>query len=459
MTSFIERLQQQLKPGQCLVGKDIEPRYLCDASGFTEEQPLAIVRPQSVEDVSAVLRLCNDAGVPVVPQGGATGLAGGATPVKGGVVISMERMNGVIEIDAAAATLTAWAGTPQQVIQEAAWNAGFFYPVDFGSRGSCQIGGNVSTNAGGNRVIRYGMTRAQVLGLEAVLADGTVISSMNKMIKNNSGYDLKQLFIGTEGTLGVITRVVLRLQPQPRSTCTAMCAVEDFDKLIGLLNHMRGKLGASMSAFEVMWPDFFDLITAKVPNRKSPFDTKYGTYVLIETNGTDQVRDQELFEGALESAMETGLVADAVIAQSETEAKRLWEIRDGSGEFRNVLWPSVNFDISMPIGNLGKFIDAARAALHARWPDAQTVFFGHIGDSNIHITIKVGEGKQPEHEIDELIYGMMRDWNGAITAEHGVGVLKREYLGNSRSAEEIALMKTLKKALDPKGIMNPGKVF
>jgi FAD/FMN-containing dehydrogenase len=303
------------------------------------------------------------------------------------------------------------------------------------------------------------MTRAQVLGLEAVLADGTIISSLNKMLKNNTGYDLKQLFIGTEGTLGVITRIVLRLQPQPRSTCTALVAVENFDKLIGLLNHARGALGPSLSAFEVMWPDFYDLITTKVPNRKSPFDAQYGIYVLVEASGTDQARDQEAFEQVLESAMEQELVADAVIAQSETETKRLWDIRDGSGEFRNVFWPSVNFDVSIPTGDLGKFIDASRAALRARWPDVQSLFFGHIGDSNIHITVKVGDGEQPEKEIDDIVYELVRQWNGAISAEHGIGLLKRDYLAHSRSEDELALMRTLKRALDPKGIMNPGKVF
>ena len=460
MDDLIERLTQATSQRQCLTGAAIEPRYLGDTMLALEDgRPLAVVRPESVAQVAAVLRLCNDAGVAVVPQGGRTGLAGGATPLAECVVLSMERISGIEEIDRAASTLTAWAGTTLQAIQEAAAAAGFFYPVDLGGRGSCQIGGNVATNAGGNRVIRYGMTRDQVLGLEVVLADGSVVTSLNKMVKNNAGYDLKQLFVGSEGTLGVVTRVVLRLQPQPRSTCTALCALNDYPAVLRLLHHLRATLSGTLAAFEMMWPDFYALITTKAPGRTAPLPCGHGAYVLIEALGSDQALDQARFEAALAAAIEQGIVFDAVLAQSDTQARALWAIRDGSGELRQVFWPHVGFDVSIPTGQLGEFIDACGAAIRGRWPQAQTVFFGHVGDANLHLAVKVEDGEQPHQEIDELVYDLVRCWHGSISAEHGIGILKRPYLRHSRSAEELALMKSIKRSLDPRNILNPGKIF
>jgi FAD/FMN-containing dehydrogenase len=459
MNDFLSELRRAAGEGQCLTGDDIGPRYTADTMlALADGKPLAVLRPDSVAQVSAALALCNQAGVAVVPQGGMTGLAGGGTPQAGWVVLSLERMRGIVDIDAASATMTVWAGTTLEEVQQAAWAAGWFYPVDLGARGSCQIGGNIGTNAGGNRVIRYGMTRQQVLGLEVVLADGTVVSSLNKMLKNNAGYDLKQIFIGSEGTLGVITRAVLRLQPQPRSTCTALCALNDYASVVRLLQHLRQSLANSMSAFEMMWPDFYDLITV-LPERPPALPRGHGAYVLVEALGADQVADQAIFEAALAAAMEEGIVVDAVIAQSETQARGLWAIRDGSGEFTRVFWPHVGFDVSIPTGELGEFVDACRAALVGRWPAVRTAFFGHVGDANLHLAVKVGEGEQPEHELDELVYGLVRQWQGSISAEHGIGMLKRAYLRHSRTEEEVAVMRALKRTFDPRGILNPGKVF
>ncbi|MBL8489655.1 MAG: FAD-binding oxidoreductase, partial [Rhodocyclaceae bacterium] len=346
-----------------------------------------------------------------------------------------------------------------QAVQEAAREAGFLYPLDLGGRGTCRIGGNVGTNAGGNRVIRYGMTRDLVLGLEVVLADGTVITALNKMLKNNAGYDLKQLFIGSEGTLGVVTRVVLRLHPLPRSACTALCAVPDYGRVVALLRHAREGLGGTLSAFEMMWPDFYERITRGVPGCAPPLPYGHGAYLLVEALGADQARDQERFEAMLAEAHEAGLVADAVVAHSQADAAALWRIRDGSGEFRRVFWPHVGFDVSIPTGGIGAFIAACTEAARARWPAAETVFFGHVGDANIHIGLRVGDGEQPEHEMEEMVYGLVARWRGSISAEHGIGSLKRPYLGHSRSPEEVALMRALKRALDPGGTLNPGKVI
>ena len=458
---LLDHLRQAVGADGCLSGTDIAPAYLGDTMHVLAGPglaPLALMRPRSVEQVAAVLKVCHGARVALVVQGGRTGLAGGATPVPGCVLLSLELMRGVIEIDPAASTITVWAGTTLQEVQEAAWAAGFFYPVDLGARGSCQIGGNIGTNAGGNRVLRYGMTRAQVLGLEAVLADGTVLSSLGKMLKNNTGYDLQQLFIGSEGTLGVVTRAVLRLQPQPRSTCTALCAMRDYDAVLRMLQHMRQSLPGTLSAFELMWPDFYALVTA-IPGRAAPLPHGHGGYLLLEALGSDQEADQARFEQVLAQALEAGIVEDAVIAQSGAQTAALWAVRDGSGELQRVFWPHVGFDISIPTSELGDFVCACREALRQRWPDVRMVFFGHVGDANIHIAVKVGDGEQPEHEIDALVYDLVRRRQGSISAEHGIGVLKRDWLGYSRSEDELATMRLLKRALDPHGILNPGKIF
>jgi len=455
----LARLRQAVDADQCLVGTDIGPACLGDTMlALAGPGPLALVRPRSVEQVAAVLKACHEAHVALVVQGGRSGLAGGATPVPGCVLLSLELMRGVIDIDPAASTMTVWAGTTLQEVQEAAWAAGFFYPVDLGARGSCQVGGNIGTNAGGNRVLRYGMTRAQVLGLEAVLADGTVLSSLDKMLKNNTGYDLKQLFIGSEGTLGVVTRAVLRLQPQPRSTCTALCAVRDYDAVLRMLRHMRQSLPGTLSAFEFMWPDFYALVTA-IPGRAAPLPLGHGGYLLLEALGSEQEADQARFEQVLEAALEAGIVEDAVIAQSGAQAAAMWAVRDGSGELQRVLCPHVGFDISIPTSELGDFVIACREALRSRWPEVQMVFFGHVGDANIHIAVKACEGEQPEHEIDALVYELVRRRHGSISAEHGIGMLKRDWLSYSRSEGELATMRLLKRALDPHGILNPGKIF
>src|SRR5690606_3253371 len=349
--------------------------------------PLALVRPGSTADVSAVLRICHDARVPVVPQGGLTGLAGGATPVDGAVVLSLDRMSGVEELDEVAATMTVLAGTPLQVVQEAARAAGFLFALDLGARGSCQIGGNVATNAGGNRVIRYGMTRDLVLGLEVVLADGTVLTSLNKLIKNNAGFDLRQIFVGSEGTLGDITRVVVRLHPQPGGQCTACCAVADFDGVVALLRHAREGLGGSLSAFEVMWPDFYDLMTAPGMGIAPPLPSGAGTYVLVEAFGADAARDGRHFEEMLAAAVDDGIVIDGAVALSAGEAAAFWKVRDASAEFPRLGWPSLGYDIGIPTGDIGRFVAACREAIASAWPEARTAFFGHIGDSNLHLHV------------------------------------------------------------------------
>ena len=431
---------------------------------FTTSAPegaeiLGVARPRTTQQVSEVLKFCNAHDIKVVPQGGNTGLAGGALPLGPAVVLSLERMRAIEEVDPMAGTVTAQAGAPLETIQNAADQAGMFFPLDLGGRGTAQIGGNVSTNAGGNRVVRYGTMRALVLGMEWVLADGTVVTALNKMIKNNAGYDLKYLFIGAEGTLGVITRLVLRCYPKARGACTGLCAVNDYQGVLDLLAATRSGLGSTLSAFEMMWPEFYHIGTQAL-GRRPPLEPKYGCYVLVETMGDDETTDQARFEAVIGEAIERGVVQDAVVAKSGAEARELWAIRDSPGEWiKTEHWPQIAFDISIPTGQMGDYMQYAKAKIEERWPGTVAICFGHVADSNLHLSVRSNGDAKWEHQVEELVYATVGEWKGSISAEHGIGVHKKPFLHYSRTPEEVALMRQLKAALDPKGTLNPGKVF
>ena len=420
----------------------------------------AIIRPASTREVSEVLKLCHAAGQGVVTHGGLTGLVGGARAGENDIVLSLERMNGIEPVDKVNRTVTVDAGVPLQRVHEAAEDANLLFPLDLGARGSCTIGGNIATNAGGNSVIRYGMIRDQLLGVEAVLADGTIISSLNGVIKNNTGYDLKQLFIGSEGTMGIVTRAVLRLRPLPRSCNTALVAIEKFDQLGRFLGDMDSALGGTLSAFEVMWNDFYRLIIGDGSKHGQPLGSDHGFYVLLESTGGHEESDKVRFEGALEEAFESELIDAEVIAQSKQQREDLWAIRDDIEGLAQILMPPIVFDISLGITQMDDYVDEVREQLTDRWLDSLMVVFGHLGDGNIHLGITVGSHEPSEvRAVEAIVYEALGRRQGVISAEHGIGLDKREYLKHSRSADEIALMKTLKTALDPKGILNPGKIF
>ncbi len=436
------------------------PRHTAD---FLQRTPqgvalLGVAYPRTAVDVAEILRECNAAGIAVQPQGGMTGMAGGGVPMAPCLVLSLERMRSILEIDANASTMTVEAGVVLETVQQAADAAGLLFPLDLGGRGSAQVGGNAATNAGGNRVLRYGMMRDLVLGVEVVLADGTIMTSLNKMIKNNAGYDLKHLFLGSEGTLGIITKLVLRLFPKPRSISTALLALPDYDGVLALLRRCKEGFGATLSAFEVMWPDFYRLGTVAL-GRTPPLAEGAGCYVLIETMGTDDTADAARFEAVLGQALEDGVALDAVIAQSQGQTQALWSIRDCPGEFPKVFWPQISFDVSLPTGDIGRRVPELRRRLEARWPDIRTLFFGHVADSNLHLSVRMDQQPMPEHAIDEVIYGAIGEWGGSVSAEHGIGTAKRAFLHFSRTPQEIALMRLLKATLDPRGILNPGKVI
>ncbi len=420
--------------------------------------PDVIVKPESTEQVSKVLRICNDAGQAVVPIGGRTGLVNGLWQTDGEIGLSLERMNAVEEIDSVNRTMTVQAGCILQVALEAAEDENLLLPLDLGARGSATVGGNVATNAGGNMVIRYGMVRDMILGLEVVLADGTVLSNLNKTLKNNTGYDLKQLFIGAEGTLGVVTRVVFRLRPLPVSQNTALLAVDGFSALEQLLRWMDTHTAGTLSAFEVMWPEFYSYVTRDGSNHRPPLPAGDSFYVLVETRGSDPVADAERFEGVLGEAMEAGLVADAVLTRSQAERNALWEIRDDVLDFFN-LGPFIPFDISVTLDRLESFVAMVRSRAEAI-DEPICILFGHLGDCNLHVLLgsRRSEAFDPA-QIEEIVYGAVEHFGGSVSAEHGVGLAKRSQLHRSRSEAELRVMMSMKHWLDPKNILNPNKIF
>ena len=457
---LLEQLKSIVGPAGYRAGSDIEAKNYKDVMGARSVPPVILLRPSDTQQVSDILRACHAANQPVAPQGGMTGLVAAAAPLDGEVALSFERMKNVVEIDRFTSTMTVEAGVELQKIQEQADEHDLLFPLDLGARGSCTIGGNLSTNAGGNRVIRYGMTRDLVVGVEAVLADGTIIDGLHKLRKNNTGYDLKQLFIGSEGTLGLITRAVLKLSPKPSSQVVAMCGVKDFDKVADLLVHAQSYLGSNLTAFEVIWQNTYKLIDEHVPHATVPIPDHYSFYVLIESMGSNADRDTELFIETLSKAIDQGLVEEVILADSDTKIKNLWTVRDGAAE----VYPGVGYmhtyDVSLNVGDMGYFGEEVEKRLRIVWPEAILGLFGHIGDGNVHIIIRTGKDTADHHlQIDEIIYGLIRELQGAVSAEHGIGLMKKQFLPYSKSESEIALMKALKHTMDPQGILNPGRVF
>ncbi len=460
MDDLIARLKDVLGPRGALEGVDIGEAYREDFGRFRNTAPRLVMRPASTEEVSQVLALCHQAGQPIVAQGGMTGLVDAAVPNENEIAINLERMRNLIEIDEASATMTVEAGMPLQTVQEIADEHGFLFPLDIGARGSCTVGGNLSTNAGGNRVIRYGMMRDMVLGLEAVLADGTVLTSLNKMIKNNAGYDLKHLFIGSEGTLGIVTKAVLRLRPKPRSQSVGFAALGGFDDAVALLRHCHERLGGTLSAFEAFWPSSYHLVRDRAPTVRLPLADDHPFYVLIESMGGDEAADAERFEETLADAAEAGWIVDAVIAKSAAEVEALWAVRDGIPEGLFSYRTMLNYDVSLPLGDMGELAERMQQRIDATFPDNRTMFFGHIGDGNLHVSLTVGPDSMERHdEVDEIVYSMTAEYGGSISAEHGIGRLKRGHLPKSRTEAEIALMRTLKATLDPNNILGRGRVL
>lgn len=414
-----------------------------------------LLRPRNTQEVSEILRRCNAAGQPVTVHGGMSG--GGGSSSADELAISMERMAAIEEIDTEGRTAVVQAGCLLQHLHEALAPHGLAYGVDYGGRGSATLGGNIATNAGGNQVLRWGMTRDQVLGLEVVLADGTVLTSMNRMLKNNAGYDLKQLFIGSEGTLGVVTRAVLRLRPLPLTRNAALVALTDFAHVTQLLTLCEQRFPGTLTAFEVMWPGFYRGATQ---GQATPLPTTYPLYVLLETQGGTPGQDEAQFESVLEQALAEELVVDAVLPTSHAQRDELWAVRE------RVMWLFASpawyvFDISLPLPDMARYVSELEQALATRWRQAQLVVFGHVADGNLHVFVRFAEAQPPEtyQALCKVVYGPLQPIRGSMAAEHGVGRNKVAYLHYSRTEAELAVMRTLKRSLDPNRILNPDRVI
>jgi FAD/FMN-containing dehydrogenase len=439
-------------------GPQVEERYLVDVVGRPGQRPLALLRPASTGEVSRALAICHAADIPVVTQGGRTGLVQGQLPRAGEVVLSMERMAAIESIDGDAAMATVQAGVVLQALQEKLDDLGLMFPLDLGARGSCTIGGNISTNAGGNRVIRYGMTRELVVGLEVVLADGTVLDGLRPVIKNNTGADLKHLFIGSEGTLGVVTRAILRLVPKPAERLVALCAAGEFDHVRALLRHARNRLGGDLSAFEVMWNSYYSRALTII-GKAAPLPAGHAYYVLIEASGPDSGVAAKL-ERLLADGIEQGAILDAALAKSGQENASLWELRDRSVEVSRLLVPLVSFDVSLPIAAMESFVAALHEAAQGIDARCDLLVYGHLGDGNLHLSVHhPPERPDAAAAIERAVYGLVGSCRGSISAEHGIGIMKRNFLPHSRTPQEIGAMRALKKAFDPGHILNRSRIL
>ena len=458
MDKVIAELIDALGEKQVLLGDDVHNR----SAGIWRMDTIkakAIVRPRSTEEVSTALKICNARGQSVIAHGGLTGLVESAITSEDDIALSLEAMDKIEEINMIDRTMLVESGAILQRIQEAADDAGMLFPLDLGGRGSCTIGGNISTNAGGNRVVRYGMVRDMVLGLEVVLADGTVLSSLSGMIKNNAGYDLKHMFIGSEGSLGVVTRAVLRLREKPKSEVTAFVATDEFSKLEQLLKRMDSGLSGRLSAFEVMWNNFYKIVTTPPAKQTPPLAHDYPYYVLIELLGGNQAGDQELMESLLSECLEEGVILDAVLASSGAQRQELWAMRDDVEQVQRLGF-GCTFDVSMRVSRMQAYVAEVNRRMKEAFGDYHLITFGHMGDGNLHFYAAVGTySPEIRQRVESAVYEPLADIGGSVSAEHGIGLEKKPWLGICRSEDEITVMQKLKQALDPKGILNPGKII
>jgi len=418
-----------------------------------------VVRPAGTDEVARVVAACAQHDIAIVPQGGNTGLAGGSVPTgkRREIVLALGRMNRIRALDRLNDTITVEAGCVLANIQRAADDAGRLFPLSLAAEGSCQIGGNLSTNAGGINVLRYGMARDQVLGLEVVLADGRVWDGLRALRKDNTGYDLKQLFLGAEGTLGVITGAVLRLHPNPSASLTAWIALGSAAQAVELLGLLHERLGERLSAFELLSRTCVEAVLAHAPGTQDPLGAAYPWYVLVELADSGEERLlRERVEKVLADCAEAGAIADAVLAQSGEQARALWRIRETVPEAQ---FTNVKHDISVPVSKSAEFIERVQPRLAARFPDVRPYAFGHVGDGNIHYNVGPERLVAEREAVNRIVYDTVAEFGGSISAEHGLGQLKRDEILRHKPAIELELMRALKRTLDPKGLMNPGKVL
>jgi FAD/FMN-containing dehydrogenase len=467
-SSLVKRLVAELGQANVLTEpRDLEA-HVVDWRGRTRGKTFALLRPANVQEVAAIVRICAETRTAIVPQGGNTGQCAGAIPSSDGsqVIVSLSRLNRIIATDVENNTVTVEAGCVLATVQQHAAAIDRLFPLSLGAEGSCQIGGNLSTNAGGTAVLRYGNAREMVLGLEVVLPNGEIWSGLRGLRKDNSGYDLKQLFLGAEGTLGIITAAVLKLYPLPKSSAAALMAVPSPRAAVELMNRFRLTCGDRLTGFEIISRLCFDLLFKHIPKYADPLATRYDWYVLCEV--TDPTADADLrrvLEDTLMSAIDAGVVLDAVIAASEAQAATLWQMRDDIPEGNRKEGPWVRHDVAVPVSRIPELIEQGTAALCARFPGMRVVAFGHIGDGNIHFNATAPANAPSDglvasqDEIFGIVHALVMRLNGSFSAEHGIGLLKVDEVRRYKSAVELDLMRRIKHAVDPQGIMNPGKVL
>ncbi|KUI65574.1 hypothetical protein VM1G_00545 [Cytospora mali] len=446
------------------VAEDMEPFNLDWMRKYQGHCKL-VLKPGSTEEVSKVLKYCNDNLLAVVPQGGNTGLVGGSVPVFDEIVINMSRMNQIHSFDDVSGVVTADAGAVLEVVDNYLAEKGYIFPLDLAAKGSCHIGGNVATNAGGLRLLRYGSLHGSVLGIEAVLPDGTIVDDLFKLRKNNTGYDIKQLFIGAEGTIGIITKLSIHCPQRSKAVNVAFFGLESYEKVQEAFREAKGQLGEILSAFELM-DNQSQVLVKKVTKNSFPLENPYPFYCLIETSGSNAEHDNEKLEAFLEDVMGKEIVSDGVVAQDETQLKSLWGWREGISESSSAFGGVYKYDVSIPLKSLYRLVEDVKAKIEAagligetdEYPVVDVVGYGHMGDSNLHLNVCVRRyDKQVEKILEPYVFEWIKEHEGSISAEHGLGLAKKKFIGYSRSENMIGLMKQIKNLYDPNGIMNPYK--
>ena len=467
MTSLIDTLRHLVGAPHVLAEGDLSA-YEMDWRKRIQGKALCVVRPGSTEQVAAVVKACAAAGVSIVPQGGNTGLVVGSIPDDSGrqVLLSLQRMNAVRAVDGENLTITVESGCVLQNLQQAAEQAGYLFPLSLGSEGSCTIGGNLSTNAGGTQVVRYGNTRELCLGLEVVTAQGDIMQGLTGLRKDNTGYDLRDLFIGSEGTLGIITAATMKLFPLPAASLTAWAAVPSMRDAVTLLGLAHQHLGAGLTGFEVMGQFALSLVDKHYPQLRVPLFKETPWCVLLENADSEsEEHARTRFEALMETAFEQGCVTDAVVAESLTQARNLWHIRESITLAQAEEGLNIKHDISLPVSAIPAFVEATDAELMREIPGVRLVDFGHLGDGNLHYNVQAPEGgdtrvflETQEERVNHIVYQNVRRFHGSISAEHGVGSMKVDSLPSYKDPTALALMATLKRALDPHNTLNPGRV-
>jgi len=457
---IIKKITNVVDESSIIKGDDLKSRFYHIWKTDISLESLCLVLPRNTQQVSEIMKICYANNQEVVIHGGLTNLVGATKSNNSQIVISLEKMNDIIEIDTDSKTITCESGVILEDLINTCKEKDLLLPLNFGARGSAQIGGAVSTNAGGLRVFRYGMTRNLVLGTEVVLPDGTVISSLKKLIKDNSGYDLKQLFIGSEGTLGIVTKVILRLYELPSSRLTALTALSSYDNVINLLKHLEKQLAGNLSGFELLWNNTYKTMVSEKTNYHKYLPDTHKYYVFVEYTGSDYENDCIKLENIINESLEKGYIEDAVIGKNDKEQTNIWGIREDVSVLAEEREYDQHFDISIPTSSIGIIIDKITNEL-LKNKNVKTIFpFGHVADGNIHFIIgKDSNDESITKEVNEVIYSNIESVNGSISAEHGIGIDKKEYLKNTRNKEEIELMKLIKKSIDPKNILNPGRIL